>query len=47
MKIPDLGSNEDLKILTIESRLNAHLGSNNLEIPMTFEQHLSGNLSDI
>ena len=46
MEITGLGGNENLKILTIESRLNADLGSNNLEIPMTFELYLSGKLND-
>ena len=46
MESPDTGDNENLKILIIESRLNADLGSNNLEIPMSLEQCLSGNLND-
>ena len=46
MKIPDLGGNKSLKILTIESKLNADLGSGDLEIPVTFEQYMNQNLND-
>ena len=45
-EIPDSGDHGELKVLIVESALNADLGSNNLEIPMTFEQYLNENLND-